>query len=226
MRSLQTWALLTLTLLLLAPTANAQSIVVIDDFEDGDTNDWLFFGGNGAGGGGGAAVDRPAEGNFYMTTGWGGLGTGSSFYGGFFRNLPNGSQITPPEDGSFSVWVYHESATTATSYRLAITLREDTDGNGWVDGLEDSIGYSVDFTTENFNDQWVLVSAPLSSFIDRGSGGNGTFDGDLDEVAFVIEAVEGASGAVIEVDFDQLMFVSGSTVDAEVRSWGGLKADF
>ncbi len=37
---------------------------VIDDFEDGDSSDWGFFGGNNAGGGGGVLADRPYEGAF------------------------------------------------------------------------------------------------------------------------------------------------------------------
>ena len=35
---------------------------VFDDFEDGDTSDWGFFGGNNAGGGGGAAVTARRKG--------------------------------------------------------------------------------------------------------------------------------------------------------------------
>ena len=75
---------------LLSLTAGAiteRSPVVIDDFNDGDASDWGFFGGNAAGGGGGAADDRPQEGSHYLTTGWGGEGSNSVFYGGFFRNL-------------------------------------------------------------------------------------------------------------------------------------------
>ena len=63
---------------------------VFDDFEDNDASDWGFFGGNAAGGGGGTADDRPAEGSYYFSTGWGGNGTASSFYGGAFKNLPDG----------------------------------------------------------------------------------------------------------------------------------------
>ncbi|MEM8863633.1 MAG: hypothetical protein AAGD96_35440, partial [Chloroflexota bacterium] len=59
-----------------------QDITVIDDFNDGDATDWGFFGGNEAGGGGGAADDRPQEGSHYFSTGWGGQGSESVFYGG------------------------------------------------------------------------------------------------------------------------------------------------
>ena len=61
---------------------------VIDDFEDGDSSDWGFFGGNAAGGGGGVLADRPAEGGFYFSTGWGGNGTASGFYGGDVQEPP------------------------------------------------------------------------------------------------------------------------------------------
>ncbi len=183
--------------------------VVVDGFEDNDASDWTFFGGNAAGGGGATAGDRPKEGDFYLSTGWGGEGSASGFYGGFFTNLADDAQVTPPADPWFNVWVYHQTNTTVDGYNLELTLREDTDGDGWTDGSDDSIGLDTAFTTSDFNDQWTLVSAPLSSFFNRNTGGNGTFDGALDEVVIVFGGVSGAGGSVIEVDFDQLAFTSG-----------------
>jgi hypothetical protein len=188
---------------------------IIDDFEDNDASDWIFFGGNAAGGGGGTAGDRPKVGNYYLSTGWGGEGTTSGFYGGFFRNLDDAAQVAPPADPWFNIWVYNQGDTTVDRYNLELTLREDTDGNGWTDGAEDSIGYDTTFTSSDFDDSWTLVSAPLSSFFDRGTGGNGVFDGALDEIVIVFGGVEGGPGTVIEVDVDQLAFTSGGPAAAD-----------
>ncbi|NNC99366.1 MAG: hypothetical protein HKN85_04215, partial [Gammaproteobacteria bacterium] len=182
---------------------------VIDDFEDGDTSDWGFFGGNLAGGGGGPASDRPKEGSFYFSTGWGGEGTTSGFYGGGFRNFPNGAQITPPSDPWFNVWVYNQSDATVDQFNLEITIREDTNGDGWTDGAEDSLQLVTTFANSEFNDEWVLLSAPLSSLTNIGTGGNGIFDGNLDEIVIVIGGVAGGAGTSVEVDFDQFSFTSG-----------------
>lgn len=183
--------------------------LVIDDFEDNDTSDWTFFGGNAAGGAGGPADDRPKDGSYYLSTGWGGDGTASGFYGGFFTNLDDGAQVAPPADPWFNIWVYQQSNTTVDRYALELTLREDTAGDGWTDGADDSIGLDTVFTSADFDDDWTLISAPLSSFFDRGTGGNGTFDGNLDEVVIVLGGVEGGPGSVIELDIDQLAFTSG-----------------
>jgi beta-glucanase (GH16 family) len=182
---------------------------VIDDFEDGDISDWIFFGGNAAGGGGGIATDRPKQGANYMSTGWGGEGTASGFYGGTFVNFDDGAQFVPPADPWFNIWVYQQSETTVDRYNLEITLREDTDGDGWTDGAEDSIRLDTTFTAVDFDDDWTLVSAPLTDFTNAGTGGNGAFDGNLDEVVLVFGAVEGVSGSIIEIDFDHLAFTSG-----------------
>ncbi len=139
---------------------------VFDDFEDGDAGDWGFFGGNEAGGGGGIAADRPAEGAFYFSTGWGGNGSDSGFYGGAFRNVETADQANRPADPWFNVWVLNQSDATVDAYTLEITLREDLDGNGWTNGAEDSIRLDTNFTSADFDDQWTLISAPLSSFID------------------------------------------------------------
>jgi beta-glucanase (GH16 family) len=182
---------------------------VIDGFEGADASDWTFFGGNAAGGGGGIAADRPKAGDQYLSTGWGGEGTASGFYGGTFRNFDDTAQITPPADPWFNIWVYRQSDTTVDRYTLEVTLREDTDGDGWTDGSDDSIGLDTVLTSADFDDDWTLISAPLSSFFDRGTGGNGTFDGALDEVVLVLGGVEGGPGSVIELDLDQLAFTSG-----------------
>ncbi|MDJ0952911.1 MAG: hypothetical protein QNJ81_04470, partial [Acidimicrobiia bacterium] len=188
---------------------------VFDDFDDGDTSDWIFFGGNAAGGGGGPLSDRPAEGPFYLSTGWGGDGTASGFYGGFFKNLPDASQVTLPADPWLNMWVLNQSDATADQYVLELTLREDTNGDGWTDGAEDSIGLNTSFTSAAFNDEWTLLSAPLSSFFDRGTGGNGVFDGNVDEMVIVFGGVEGGSTTDILIDFDEITFTSGGPAGFE-----------
>ena len=185
---------------------------VIDDFEDGDASDWGFFGGNAAGGGGGALADRPQEGAFYLSTGWGGQGTASSFYGGAFKNFDNLAQPVPPAEPWFNVWVLNQSNATVDQYTLEITIREDLDGDGWTNGVEDSFRLDTLFTSASFNDEWMLVSAPLSSFADLSTGGDGTFNGNLDEVVIVIASVIGGDGSVVELDFDQFSFTSGGPV--------------
>ncbi len=184
--------------------------VVIDDFEDGDTSDWGFFGGVNAGGGGGPFSDRPYEGGFYFSTGWGGEGTASGFYGGAFKNFVNTSQPAPPAaDPWFNVWVYNQSNATSDGYTLELTIREDLDGNGWTNGAEDSFRLDTTFTSADFDDQWTLISAPLSAFSDLSTGGDGTFNGDLDEIVIVIAGVTGGNPSTVEVDFDLFAFSSG-----------------
>ena len=183
---------------------------VFDDFEDNDTSDWFFFGGNAAGGSGGPLDDRPKEGLHYFSTGWGGDGTASSFYGGTFKNLPEAAQVVLPADPWFNMWVYQLSTTTVDQYVLELTLREDTDGNGWTDGSEDSIGLNTTFAASDFDDDWTLISAPLSSWNDRGTGGNGVFDGNVDEMVIVFGGVEGGAATNILVDFDEITFTAGA----------------
>ena len=200
----------------MAPSARRSQVAlaaapdaVIDDFEDGDASDWIFFGGNAAGGGGGALDDRSQEGSYYLSTGWGGEGSTSVFYGGFFRNFDNAAQIALPADPWFNVWVLNQSDATVEQYTLEITIREDLDGDGWTDGAEDSFRLDTVFTSSSFDDQWTLLSAPVSSFADQFTGGDGTFDGNLDEVVVVVSGVVGGSGSTVEVDFDQFSFTSG-----------------
>ena len=184
--------------------------VVIDDFNDNDAGDWGFFGGSNAGGAGGAMIDRPYEGTGYLSTGWGGQGTDSGFYGGAFRNFDNTAQPTPPvADPWFNVWVLNQSDATVDGYTLEVTLREDTDGDGWTDGAEDSVRFDTTYTSADFDDQWTLISAPLSAMTNLGTGGNGTFDGALDEIVVVVAGVTGADGSTVEADFDAFAFTSG-----------------
>ncbi|MCO5204676.1 MAG: family 16 glycosylhydrolase [Anaerolineae bacterium] len=190
-------------------------LTIIDDFEDGDSADWLFFGGNAAGGGGGVLDDHPYEGSYYLSTGWGGEGTASGFYGGAFKNFDNAAQVVPPADPWFSVWVYNQSNATVDQYTLEITIREDLDGNGWTDGEEDSFRLDTVFTSAEFDDQWTQISAPLSSFINLFTGGDGTFNGNLDEVVIVISGVVGGSGSTVEVDFDLFAFTAGEPTIGE-----------
>ncbi len=189
--------------------AAAADPVVIDDFNDGDTSDWGFFGGNAAGGGGGPAGDRPYEGSGYFSTGWGGEGTASGFYGGAFRNFDDAAQVVPPADAWFNVWVLNQSDATVDGYTLEITIREDLDGDGWTNGADDSFRLDTAYTAADFNDQWTLVSAPVSSFANLNTGGDGTFDGALDEIVIVVAGVTGANPSVVELDFDLFHFTEG-----------------
>ncbi len=183
--------------------------VVIDDFEDNDTSDWGFFGGNNAGGGGGPFSDRPYEGSFYFSTGWGGEGTASDFYGGAFKNFAEADQVTPPADPWLNVWVLNQSDATADGHRLEITIREDLDGNGWTNGSEDSFRLDTSFTSGDYDDEWHLISAPVGSLTDLFTGGDGTFNGNLDEVVIVIAGVQGGNPSTVELDFDLFSFSSG-----------------
>jgi hypothetical protein len=105
--------------------------------------------------------------------------------------------------------VLNQSDATADQYTLEITIREDLDGNGWTNGMEDSLRLDTTFASGSFNDTWVLLSAPLSSFANLFTGGDGTFNGNLDEIVVVISGVQGAGGATVEVDFDLITFTSG-----------------
>ncbi len=196
-----------------APTSAAPGdLTIIDNFEDGDSSDWGFFGGNAAGGGGGVLDDRPQEGNYYFSTGWGGDGTASGFYGGAFKNFDNASQVALPADPWFNVWVLNQSNATADGFTLEVTIREDLDGDGWTNGAEDSFRFDTVFPSSSFDDEWTLISAPVSAFADQATGGDGTFNGALDELVIVIAGVTGGPGSVIEVDFDQFAFSEGPLV--------------
>ncbi len=212
------------------PTANT----IIDDFEDGDVSDWGFFGGDNAGGGGGAGTDRPYEGSHYFSTGWGAADPSNGFYGGAFKNFDDTMQPTLPANAEFSVWVYNQGNATSTGYNLEITLREDLDGNGWTNGAEDSIRLDTTFTSADYNDQWVQITAPLSDFINLGTGGDGTFNGNLDEIVIVIAGVTGTPGdATVELDFDLFELVAGTPPpvviddfnDGDVGDWGFFGGD-
>jgi uncharacterized protein YegJ (DUF2314 family) len=185
--------------------------VVIDDFEDGDVSDWGFFGGNLAGGGGSIADDRPQEGTYYFSTGWGGEGSNSGFYGGAFKNFDNAAQPAPPADPWFNVWVLNQSDATVDQYTLEITIREDTVGDGWDGwgGADESFRLDTVFTSAQFNDEWTLLSARVSDFALVDGAGNGAFDGNLDELVIVVGGVAGANPSVVELDFDQFSFTSG-----------------
>jgi beta-glucanase (GH16 family) len=220
----RTTALATVMVLLAAlfvsvlPASSAGAVadaapVVIDDFNRADPVEWGFFDGSNAGGGGGLADDRPYEGSGYLTTGWGGEGTASVFYGGAFRNFPNDAQPVPPDDPWLNVWVRNRPTSTVDGYSLELTIREDTDGDGWTDGEEDSFRLDTAFTSADFDDQWRLVSAPVSSMTDLETGGNGTFDGALDEVVIVIGGVTGANPSDVVVDFDLFAFSSGGPLE-------------
>lgn len=187
----------------------AHGQVTFDDFDDGDVSDWIFFGGNAAGGGGGPASDRPARGSGYLDTGWGGAGSESVFYGGFFRNLPEDGQLALPEDPWLSLWILVQTGTTVDRFAVEFTVREDTDGEGYEEGEDDSFQHIVSFEKADADDTWRQISAPLDSFNDLMTGGDGTFDGSVDELVIVISGVEGPEATDVLVDFDDILFTSG-----------------
>jgi hypothetical protein len=109
---------------------------------------------------GGSPRTAPYEGNQHLTTGWGGQGTTSGFYGGAFRNFPNdaptGTAGRPVVQrvGSQSAWLPR-----STRYTLELTIREDTKpapDEAATDGQEDSFRLDTRFTTADFDDQWRL----------------------------------------------------------------------
>jgi beta-glucanase (GH16 family) len=189
------------------------SLVIFDDFEDGDISDWSFFPGNNASGSGTVISDQPAEGTYYLSTDWSGTGSNSFFYGGFFKNLDNSAQIVLPESPWINIYLYNESITSVDEYAFEITIREDTDGNGWTNGQEDSKRLDTYFSTSDFNDRWILVSAPVDSFLDIGTGGNGFFDGKLDELVIVVSQVMGDNPSDVNVDMDFIAFSQGGPLE-------------
>ncbi|MFZ1396424.1 MAG: carbohydrate binding domain-containing protein [Candidatus Promineifilaceae bacterium] len=110
----------------------------------------------------------------------------------------------------------NQSNATVDEYRLEITIREDLDGNGWINGAEDSFRFDTTFTSAAFDDQWTLISAPVSSFVNQFTGGDGTFNGALDEIVIVVAGVQGAVGSTVEVDFDQISFTGGSQPPSQI----------
>ena len=186
-----------------------------DDFEDGDVTNWSFFGNNVDSGGGGEVRGDAStpEGNVYFHTGWGGAGTASGFYGVAVRNLNNNDQLQIPADQPYlNLWVRHLNLgiPMVDQYTLEITLREDTNGDGWSNGLEDSIVAEIVFPQAMFDDQWRFYSIPLTDFMDGLTGGNGSFDGLLDELVLGIAQNQGANGTSVEPEFDYIHFTSGA----------------
>ena len=211
-------------------TAVFTNVTIIDDFNDGDVSDWGYFGGSQGGGGFGVADDRPFEGSHYLSTGWGGSG-GGGFYGGMFKNFDDAAQPIPPANAEFSVWVYNQSNATSTGYTLEITIREDVEGDGWNGwgGTDESFRLDTMFISADYNDQWVQIKAPLTDFqLVDGNGGDGTFNGALDELVIVIAGVQGVDGATVEVDFDYFTLTPGAPPpvviedfnDGDVSDWG------
>ncbi|MEM6641280.1 MAG: hypothetical protein AAF610_15435, partial [Pseudomonadota bacterium] len=202
-----------------APGPAAGSVVTLfDDFEDGDVSNWLFFGNNVDSGGGGEVRGDAStpEGNVYFHTGWGGAGTASGFYGVAVRNLDNNEQIEiPAANPHLNFWVRNLplSIPMIDQYTLEITLREDVDGNGFTDGQEDSIFVAgVAFPQSSFGTEWTFVSIPLAQFTDAQTGGNGVFDGRLDELVLGIGMIQGAPGSAVEPEFDYIHFTAGAPI--------------
>ena len=99
------------------------------------------------------------------------------------------------------------------SFTLEMTFLEDSDGNGWSNGQDDSRRLDMRFGKADFNNQWTLISAPLSSLRDLGRGGNGFFEDQLDGMVFVISNVVGANPASIAFDLDSISFTGSGPLE-------------
>ncbi len=97
------------------------------------------------------------------TPGGAGAGSGSMFYGGFVKNLENDQQITLPED-PWSLSYYVESGSTVDQVTVEFTLREDTDGEGYEEGEDDSFRFDLLVDSSAFDDTWKHLLVPISYF--------------------------------------------------------------
>ena len=195
------------------PDAPVSGVFVLDDYQSTAIGEYGFFGSaNGS-------IAAGTGGNRYLRVVFSGSGgTGSTFYGVTWRNYPDAAQVVIPADPWFSARVRHAGANTSVvRYALEVTLREDTDGNGWSDGDEDSHRLDTFFDTASFNDEWVTISAPLSSFLDLQTGGNGVLEINIDEIVFVASQVEGPNPSSVEVHIDDVRLSTGP-IDTGVRS--------
>lgn len=183
----------------------AEGTFVIESFADGTGAAWNYFGGAE----GTVTNDGDAD-AFMRATFSGSGGTGAGFYGVMWNNLPDTEQAVLLADPWFSMRVRHSSTgTTVDQYALEVTLREDTNGNGWTADQEDSHRLDLIFDRTAFNDEWMFISAPLSSFTDLETGGNGILEGALDEVVFVVAQVVGADPSAVEIDIDDVVLSAG-----------------
>ena len=144
---------------------------------------------------------------------------GEGFYGVMWNNLPDTEQVPLPADPWFSMRIRHTSAgTTVDRYAFEVTVREDTDGNGYSSGSEDSKRLDLFFDSAAFNDEWIQISSPLSAFVDLETGGNGILEGALDEIVFVVSQVTGPDPSAVQVDLDDIFISAGplqTNVDRE-----------
>ncbi len=183
----------------------AAGTFVIDDFSDLTGAAWNYFGSAQGMVTAGGGLDPFMQATF---SGTGGMG--DAFYGVMWNNLPDTAQALIPADPWFSVRVRHAgTGTTVDRYAFEITVREDTNGNGWTTGEEDSHRLDTVFDTVAFNDEWISISAPLSAFVDLETGGNGILEGALDEVVFVVSQVAGPDPSAVQIDLDDIIISSG-----------------
>ncbi|NNE71750.1 MAG: T9SS type A sorting domain-containing protein, partial [Rhodothermales bacterium] len=179
--------------------------VLVDDFSDPTGAAWSYFG---------TASGEVTTGNgvnpFMRATFSGAGGSGGGFYGVMWNNLEDTQQAVLPADPWFGIRVRHSSTgTTVDEYTLEITVREDTDGNGWTTGQEDSHRFDTRFDSSSFNDEWLQISAPLTAFTNLGTGGNGILELAIDEVVLVVSQVVGADPSSVVVDFDDISISTG-----------------
>jgi beta-glucanase (GH16 family) len=182
----------------------AEGVFVVDNFDGPNAGaDWQYYSAMAG------TVTRGAENNQFMRVTSSGRGVG--FYGVMWKDLPNDAQVSIPSDPWLSARIRHSSTeTTVNAYTLEITIREDANGDGWTSGQEDSFRLDTRFETAAFDDEWILVSAPFSSFSNLGTGGNGILERAIDEVVFVVSAVTGPNPSTVQFDFDDVTISSGA----------------
>ncbi|MEM1127426.1 MAG: family 16 glycosylhydrolase [Bacteroidota bacterium] len=183
----------------------AEGTFLVEDFTDQTGAAWNYFGSVE-----GMVTTGDGLNPFLRATFSGSGGAGEAFYGVMWNNFPDDNQVVIPADPWFNVRIRHASAaTTVNRYAFEITVREDTNGDGWDDGEEDSHRFDAVFDPRSFNDEWISLSIPLSTFMDLQTGGNGILEGSLDEVVFVVSQVVGPDPSSVQVDLDDIILSSG-----------------
>lgn len=210
--------------LLMATSANAQT-VVFDDFEHGDPIfvGWFAFG-SAIGGGGidpNGADLAPIPGNAVgMQTGWGSGGV-AGFLGGF--GWENPIDITGTD--TFSMWVNPDAG---QDYILEINIQDDDNGDGVISSPQDdefqfNCAISAAGPCAIAGGGWQKIEIPLSSFFDDNSfltGGDGVLNatsvanGGNGELILMVVAVVSNSGDDVTLRTDQWQF-EGPAVDSD-----------
>lgn len=179
--------------------------VLVEDFADPTGAAWSYFGSAS-----GTVTTGDGVNPYMRATFSGAGGSGGGFYGVMWNNLEDTQQAVLPADPWFNIRVRHSSTeTTVSEYTLEITVREDTNGDGWTSGQEDSHRFDTRFSSSSFNDEWIQISAPLTAFTNLGTGGNGILELAIDEVVLVVSQVVGPDPSSVVVDFDDIIISTG-----------------